>query len=98
MQRNPYDFVSRANTAVPRAVLGGKQVVLVFLRKLLAGIKGDAERGAVGLEQDVGNNSLVLQFRMLSLVTRILMAADVPPRPSVEAVFLQVGDVIGDEI
>src|SRR5271170_4484251 len=35
---------------------------------------------------------------MLALKARILMRADVPPRPAVESAFLHVRDVVGDEV
>src|SRR5207248_8735420 len=50
------------------------------------------------LHQDVGNDDLVLQLRVLSFMTRVLMAADVIPGPAVEASILDVRDVLRRKI
>ncbi len=45
-----------------------------------------------------GVMTLRLQLGVLADVARVLVAAHVPPRPAVEAAFLHVGDVVGDEV
>src|SRR5882762_9630308 len=79
-------------------MLGGEGVTGVGGRELLAGVEGHLERGEVGLEEDVRDDDLVLQFRMLAGVTRILMAADVVPGPAIKTILLDAGDVVGDEV
>src|SRR5580704_14522737 len=91
-------FVTGADGAVPRAVFGGEDIAAILGRKLRAFIEGHFERSVVGLEEDIRNDHLVFQFGVLALVAWILMGADVPPRPAVEAAVLNVGDVVGDEI
>src|SRR5260221_8254851 len=98
MERAANYFVAWADGAVPRAVLGGKNVAAIFGGKLRALIKSELERSIVRLEENVGNDGFIFQFRMLAVVARILMGADVPPRPAIKAAFLNVGDVVGDEI
>src|SRR5215813_15065838 len=46
----------------------------------------------------VGRDDFGLKFGMLSFVARILAAAHVPPRPTVESTFLNASDVVGNEI
>src|SRR5208337_2949431 len=53
---------------VPRAMLGGKRVEPVLLRELAAVIEGQVERRRVRLNKHVGNNHLVLELGVLSLV------------------------------
>src|SRR5260221_12997104 len=98
MQRDADYFVACADGAVPRAVLGGKNVAAIFGGKLRALIKSELERSIVRLEENVGNDGFVFQFRMLAVVARILMGPDGPPGPTVEPAFLNVSDVVGDEI
>lgn len=50
------------------------------------------------LKQNIGNNDLALQLRVLAFVSRIPMTADVIPRTAVETTVLHVGDVIGSEV
>jgi hypothetical protein len=54
--------------AIPRAMLGREDVADVFRRELLPGVKRDAERGRMGLEQNVGNGELVLEIRPLAKI------------------------------
>src|SRR5262249_45528396 len=84
--------------AVPRAVLGGKQVAAVFSGKLRAVVKREPERGRMGLEQDVWHRDLVLKVRSLALVPRIFVGADVVPRPAVECALANPGDVVGRNV
>src|SRR5579859_4266295 len=91
-------FVASANGTVPGTVFGGENIAAIFRGKLSAFIEGQLERSVVGLEENVGDDCLVFQFRMLAVVPRILMAADVPPGPAIEASFLDMSNVIGDEI
>src|SRR5882672_9917641 len=79
-------------------MFGSENIAAIFGGELGAFIEGQFERSVVRLEENVGNDYLVLQFGMLAFVTRILMTTDVPPRPAIEAALLNVGDVIGDEI
>src|SRR5208282_4357741 len=53
---------------VPRAMLGSKRVEPVLLRELAAVIEGQVERRRVRLNKHVGNNHLVLELGVLSLV------------------------------
>ena len=46
-------LVSGKLGAFPRAVLGGEHVAEIFRRELLPSIERDAERGRMGLEQDI---------------------------------------------
>ena len=50
------------------------------------------------VQYDVRRNRLIFKLRMFALVSRVLMPTHVPPRPAVEATFLDVGNVIGDQI
>ena len=50
------------------------------------------------LEEHIGNDDLLRQFRVLAFEARILMIAHVEPRPAIEAAFLHMGDVIGHQI
>ena len=50
------------------------------------------------LQQDVRHDHFTLQFRMFSLLPRILMAADVEPRPAVKSALLNMRDVIRHQV
>src|SRR5947209_3142856 len=50
------------------------------------------------LHKHVGDDYFVLQLGMLALMAWILMAADVIPRPAVEASVLDVGNVLRGKI
>ena len=50
------------------------------------------------LEQDIGHDHLVLEFRVLPLLPRVLVSPQVEPGPAVEAPFFDVRDVVGDEV
>src|ERR1039458_4653115 len=77
-----------------------EQITAVFRRELRPVVEGEAERGTVRLQQNVGDD-----YRIDGLVggpgqlrSRIFVLADIEPGPAVEAVFLNRRDVIGDEI
>ena len=50
------------------------------------------------LDKNVRRNHLVLQFGMLTLMTWVLHASHVPPRPSVKAIGLEVRNVVGNQV
>src|SRR6266481_7855211 len=91
-------FIAGADGAVPGAVFGGEDIAAIFSGKLGAFIEGDFERSIVGLEEYVRNDCLVFQFGVLAVVARILVAADVPPRPAIETSVLNMSNVVGDKI
>src|SRR5271166_5354155 len=91
-------FVARPAGTIPRAMLGSKRVQPVLLRELTAVIEGQIERRRVRLNENVGNNHLVLEFRVFSLVPGVLIRPKVVPWPAVETAFLDVGDIVGHEI
>ena len=45
-----------------------------------------------------GTMHLVLELGMLALVPRVLVGAEVVPGPAIEAPFLDMGDVVGDQV
>src|ERR1700676_4935379 len=96
MHRYSDHFVPGANGSVPRAVLGGEDIAAIFGGKLRTLIKDHFERSIVGLQENIGDDGLVFQFGMLAAVARILMGADVPPGPTVEAALLNMSDVVGN--
>ncbi len=91
-------LVSGADGTVPGAVLGGEDVAAILRRKLACFVEEHFKRGVMRLDENIRGNYLVLQFGMLALVTRVLHASHVPPRPSVKAVGLDVRDVVGNEV
>ena len=98
VERDADDFIAGAGGAVPGAVFGGEDVALVLGGELGAVVKGHFQRGVVGLEEDVGVDEFGLQLGVGAGVAGILVAADVPPGPAVEAAGFDVGDVVGDEV
>src|SRR5271168_1245053 len=98
MQRHADHLIAHTHCLVPGTVLGGENVSLVLCRELLAFIEGKLQGGVMGLQQDIRDDGFVLQFGMLALKPRIPMPADVPPGPAVESAFLNVRDVVGDQI
>ena len=50
------------------------------------------------LQEHVGDDHLVLQLGVLSLVPRVLVRAEVVPGPAVEAALLDARDVVGHEV
>src|SRR5271170_3175533 len=50
------------------------------------------------LQKHIGSDDLGLQLRMAAQMPRILRAAHVVPGPAVEAAFLNVGDVVRNQI
>src|SRR5258707_5624852 len=98
VQGDANHFVADAYGFVPGAVLRRENVSAVFSGELTALIKSELQGSVVRLQQYVGRDFLILQFRMLPLMTGVLMAADVPPRPAVKTAFLHVGDVIRNKV
>ena len=98
MQWYSNQLIANANRAIPRAVLSRKDVALILRWKLFAFIKRDFQRPVMWVQYDVRRNRLIFKLRMFALVSRVLMPTHVPPRPAVEATFLDVGNVIGDQI
>src|SRR5262249_1047448 len=94
VERDADELIADARGAVPRTVLGGKDVALVFGGKLPAFVEGHLQRSVVRMKEDVGCNDFVFQLGMLAGKTRILLAAHIKPRPTVEAPGLNVGDVV----
>jgi len=91
-------LVSGALAAIPRAVLGGEDVAAVFRRELLPGIERDAERGRMGLEQDVGHRDVVLEIGPRAAVPGIFIGTDIVPGPAVERAFPDAGDVVAGDV
>src|SRR6266478_2294643 len=50
------------------------------------------------MQNHIWRDDFVFQFRVLARVSRVLVAAHVPPRPAVETAFLNVSDVVRNEI
>src|ERR1700687_6106299 len=98
MQRNANHFIAPPCSLVPRSMLRSKNVSVILIGKLIALIERDFKRRIVGLQQYVGNDRLILQFGMLSLLSRILMRPHVPPRPPVETTLLDMRNVVGNKV
>src|SRR5215469_9742572 len=79
-------------------MLRGKDIALIFRWELFAAVEDQLEGSTMSLQEHIGDKSLVLQFRMLALMTGILMPAYVPPGPPVETAGIDVSDVIRNEI
>src|SRR6185295_18870593 len=90
LHRYADDFVSDTPSSVPGAVLRGKCVVRVLLRELVAVIERQSKRGHVRLQEDIGDNHLLLQFGTLSLMSRVLIRAEVIPGPAVKTTLLDL--------
>src|SRR4029077_5219377 len=88
------DFVAGAFGAVPRTVLGGKNIAAVLGRKLRAVIERHAERSRMGRDEHVRDGDLVLQVAPLASVARVLVRADVVPGPAVECALAHASDVV----
>src|SRR2546430_1950146 len=98
MQGNANKFVAHANRPIPGAVLSSKNFALVFRGELFAIIKGQLKRRVMRMHQDVRSDDFVLQLRMFAFVPRILMTTHVPPWPTVKAAFLDVCDVVRNQV
>src|SRR5579863_2583952 len=85
---------------VPRSVLCREQIAAVFGGKLRPVIKGQAERGVMRLQQNVWDDDGIDGFvgGPGNFGAWIFVLADVKPGPSIEAVFLDRSDVIGNQI
>src|SRR5215469_461737 len=79
-------------------MLRGKDIPLIFRWELFAAVEDQLEGSTMSLQEHIGDKSLVFQFRMLALMTGILMPADVPPGPPVETARIDMSDVIRNEI
>src|SRR5579863_2406781 len=100
VQRHAHDFMTRDVGPVPRPVLSREQIAAVFGGELRTVIEGQAERGVVRLQQNVGDDDGIDGFvgRPGNFRPRVFVLADIEPRPAVEAMLLDRGDVIGNEI
>src|ERR1700690_2989893 len=79
-------------------MLGRERVAAIPLGKLGSFVEGDAKRSGMRLNQDVGNGNLARQFRMRAGMARVLMIAEVVPRPAVKTVVFNMRDVIGGNV
>jgi hypothetical protein len=50
------------------------------------------------LQQYIGRDDPLAQFRMLADMTGVLVRTHVPPRPAVKAALVNRGDVVGHEV
>ncbi len=64
----------------PRAVLSGEGVAAVRLGEGLARVEHHAER--VRLQQDIGHDDPPRELEVFTRVPRVLMVAQIKPRPS----------------
>src|SRR5216684_2938752 len=79
-------------------MLGCENVSLIFGWELLAFVESHLEGSVVRLQQHIGNNDLLFQLRMFTLMARILVTADVPPGPAIKSASFDMGDVVGRKI
>src|SRR6267378_7286089 len=79
-------------------MLGSENIAMVFRRKLLAVIESNPQRGVVRMKDHIRRDDLVLQFRMLALMPRVLVSAHVPPGPAIKTALLHVGDIVRNQI
>src|SRR5215469_11053564 len=75
-----------------------ENVATVFRGKLPAVIEGHFHRSRMRLQQNVRHADSVAQGSLLARMTRILIAADVEPRPAIEGAFAHPGYKIGHEV
>src|SRR5205807_379231 len=66
--------------------------------KLPAVIKGHVHRSRMGLQQNVWHADAVAQGGFLRGMTRILIAANIEPRPAIEGAFAHPGYKIGHKV
>src|SRR5262249_15527669 len=92
------DFVAGTLGAIPRTMLGGKDIAAIAGRKLRSVVDRHAERGRMRFDQNVGQRHLAFEVGALAAVTRIFIAADVIPRPAKEGALAHTRDVIGRQI
>src|SRR5271167_357194 len=98
MQGHANDFIAHANRAIPRAMFSSENIALVFLWELFAVIKRQFQRRVVRMKDDIRRNDFVFQLGMFAFVARVLMAAHIPPGPTVKTAVLHVGDIVGNQI
>src|SRR3984893_16815172 len=84
--------------AVPRAVFGRKRIASVLSGELRAGVEGELQRGGVRLDQHVRYGDLVPELAPLAAMVRILVGADVKPRPAVEGALAHARDEIRHQV
>src|SRR5215471_3160603 len=75
-----------------------KGAALILLGEHRAGVESESKHTGVSRQEDVWDEGLGSQFRLLALAPRILMIADVEVGPAVEAALLHVRKVLGDQI
>src|SRR5215469_15926624 len=98
LERHAYHFAAGTRGPVPGAVLGSKQIAFILLRKLIAFVESQAERSAVWLNQNVGNDRFAHEFRRRARFAGIRVVADVEPRPAIEPAFLDRSDVVRHQV
>ena len=79
-------------------MFGRKDVAFVFRGKLLRLIKCHFQRSKVRLQEHVGSNDFIFQFRMLALMLGVPGSAHVKPGPAVKASILNMSDVVRNEV
>src|SRR5262249_42515144 len=87
LQPDPHDLVASSLGAIPRTVLGRKAVAAILWGKIAAVVEGQPERRRMRLQQHVRDRHLVLEVGAHADMGRILIGADVEPRPAVEFAF-----------
>src|SRR6202011_4586218 len=92
------DLIPGAFGAVPRAVLGRKRIASVLSGKLRPGVEGKLQRGGVRLDQHVRDGDLVPELAPLAAMVRILVGAEVKPRPAIESALAHARDEIRHQI
>src|SRR5579871_5364798 len=80
MQRHTNEFVASAQRAIPRAMLRGKNIALIFCGELFTRIKSQLQRCVMRLQEYIRFNELLLELRMFTDIARILMTSHIPPR------------------
>src|SRR6266487_2245035 len=90
-----HDLITSAFHSVPRSVEGCENVVLVFRRKLVAGVETQIKRGRVRLHEDIRHDDFISELKMFSLMPRIRMVANVKPRPAIKAAGTHSANVVG---
>src|ERR1043166_1828885 len=98
VEGHTHDLVTGPPLAVPGAVKGREEVAFVLRRELSAVIETKIERGRVALHEDVGHNNLAGQLRMLPVVPRVLVVAEIEPWPAVESARLHAANVVRHQI
>src|SRR5882724_982989 len=79
-------------------MLSSENIARKFRWELFAIVESNSDGGIVGLQEHVRCNDLILEFRVFTREAWILVAAHVPPRPTVKAAALHMSNVVGNEI